>query len=82
MDIQTLVWANSVLLIIIGGLLAILGFFIKGWISKTDTKLDSKLDKILCDERYSSVKGDCKELWKHKHAPTYQEGKGGEVINP
>ena len=82
MDIQTLVWANSVLLIIIGGLLAILGFFIKGWIAKTDTKLDLKLDKLLCDERHDATSSDCKQLWRHKHAPVYPDGRGGEVINP
>jgi hypothetical protein len=82
MDVQTLVWANSVLLLIIGGILTILGFFIRGWIAKTEKKLEAKLDKVLCDERHDSSVDNCKQLFKHKHAPVTPEGRGGEVIIP
>jgi hypothetical protein len=89
MDTQTLVWILTMLVMIIGGLLTVLGFFIRGWISKTDkkieatdVKLDGKLDKILCGERHEDTKEKLAELWKHKHAPIYQEGRGGEVITP
>jgi len=82
MDLQTLVWANSVLVLIIGGLLTILGFFVKGWMAKTEERLALKLDTTLCGERHDATLGKCEDLSHHRHAPSYQDGRGGEVIFP
>ena len=64
------------------GLLAILFFFVKTWFTKMDSKLESKLDEKVCIERHDAIDKTCTALFKHKHAPTYGEGKGGEVIIP
>lgn len=67
-------------------LLAVLGFFVKNWISaqaiqfdKMEKRLDQKLDSITCTERNSAMKSECKSLKHHRHAPITGD-KGGEVI--
>lgn len=64
-------------------------FFIKAWkisveksVDKVEINLSNKLDKDTCIERHEEVVKDCNNLYKHKHAPTGKDEKGGEVIIP
>jgi hypothetical protein len=76
MDItQVLIAVNSFLLLV-------LGYFIKGWIAKMEEKLEKKLDATLCDERHPKSVSNCEKLFRHRHAPCFPDGHGGEVIIP
>ena len=62
-------------------------FFVKAWfaalgkvIDKMETRLNLKLDAIVCVERNSDVKLDCARMTHHRHAPVRADGSGGEVI--
>jgi len=61
-------------------LLAVLGFFIKSWVTKLEKRLDGKIDVILCGERHGSTEKSCDILFHHRHAPVHPDGRGGEVI--
>jgi len=49
---------------------------------KLEIKLESKLDKDRCEERYSGVQKGCNDLAHHKHTLRNQDGTGGEVYIP
>ena len=71
-----ILWGSITLLI------AILGFFIRGWVSSVKEdfkgvkdKLACKQDRTLCDERYPKIQDDIDNLYNHKHSSDE-----GEVI--
>jgi hypothetical protein len=76
MDNQQLLWGVNTLLI------GILGAMVRHWISNLEKKIEAKLDTILCIERHATSTENCEKLFKHRHAPLFGEGKGGEVIIP
>lgn len=63
-------------------LITSLGFFIKSWIGKMEKKLDGKLDAVLCGERHERSSVSCDKLFRHRHAPSLPDSRGGEVIIP
>ncbi len=83
MDNAQLLWGiNTVLLVI-------LGFFVKIWIArlsadaaKMETKVEGKLDLLLCVERHGISTTACAKLFGHRHSPCQPDGRGGEVIMP
>jgi ABC-type nickel/cobalt efflux system permease component RcnA len=86
---QTLTWINSFLLLLIGGLFAIVSFFVRDWMKTKDKKddeiahkLESKLDAVLCRERHGRSTDENEAMAHHKHAPVRPDGTGGEVIHP
>jgi hypothetical protein len=66
-NVQTLWGINSILLLV-------LGFFIRGWITKMEKKIEAKLDAVTCTERHELSSEKCEKLFRHRHATT------GEVI--
>jgi hypothetical protein len=76
MNEAKILWGLSVFL------LGIVSFFFKTTLAAFEKRLDAKLDSMLCQERNAAIVKDCNVLFKHKHAPTTEEGRGGEVIFP
>ena len=63
-------------------LMAALGWFVKRELGKLDKIIDGKLDSFICEERHERTEHSCSTLFRHKHAQTYPNGQGGEVIIP
>jgi hypothetical protein len=76
MNEAKILWGLSVFL------LGIVSFFFKTTLAAFEKRLDLKLDSMLCQERNAVVAKDCNVLFKHKHAPVTEDGRGGEVIFP
>jgi hypothetical protein len=83
MDTGQILWGvNTVLLTVIGvGLKMGLNRLAKDF-DKMDERIEEKLDSVLCGERHAASTADCEKLFRHRHAPTGDSGRGGEVIIP
>ena len=73
-----ILWGSITLLV------AILGFFIRGWVTsvKEDFRmvkddLKCKQDKTMCDERYPKIQDDIDNFYGHTHS---KDENGGVIV--
>lgn len=83
MDVTQMMTSGvAALVVIVGSLLKVGLNALEKKLDAQDRKIEGKLDALLCVERHETNVVSCEKLFKHKHAPTYTDGRGGEVIVP
>jgi hypothetical protein len=80
--IKGLIGLLGILITIIGAMLKIGQTNLGKKFDKMEERIEEKLDATLCVERHDKSTDSCKQLFKHKHAPCFPDGRGGEVIIP
>lgn len=81
MDVTQMMTSGvAALVVIVGSLLKIGLNTLEKKLDTQDRKIEGKLDTLLCVERHETNVASCDKLFKHKHALTYADGRGGEVI--